>query len=426
MKAAASSRPSSGWLSSEAARHWQLRGVLFDGNTSQAYPAHAWLEGDTLHLATLEAPERRWCLPLAQVEVQPALAQLPRVLALRGTQALGLTPVPLGSGARLECEPACAPAVQWLERGLRRNALPRLVAALEGRWGGVALSVLLLAGFGYAFINAGLPLVACQAAQRTPVEVLQKLDNETVRYITKQGVLKPSRLSAQRQQQLRRGFAALVRERGGAYHYRLLFRQGGPMKANAFALPAGSVVITDELIGLSHSDQEIYGVLAHELSHVTHRDALTQIYQALGLSLLVGAITGDLVGPGTTAAAVPTFLLQSRYSRQMESVADHAAGEYLLAHLGTTRPLQAMLGRLDSQDEAKNETKPAGKAGKKPSQHPQNRPSKNKGKQDSEKNQPAQSPYAWIGHWLEDHPATEQRIEDLQRQEAAWKQQGGK
>jgi len=43
------------------------------------------------------------------------------------------------------------------------------------------------------------------------------------------------------------------------------------LDANAFAIPGGYVFVTTGLLVLAESQQEIAGVLSHEISHVTHR-----------------------------------------------------------------------------------------------------------------------------------------------------------
>ena len=50
--------------------------------------------------------------------------------------------------------------------------------------------------------------------------------------------------------------------------YQLEFRHGGYIDANAFALPSGIIVMTDELVELAKSDDELISVLAHEIGHV--------------------------------------------------------------------------------------------------------------------------------------------------------------
>jgi Zn-dependent protease with chaperone function len=108
--------------------------------------------------------------------------------------------------------------------------------------------------------------------------------------------------------------------------HELKFRGGGKIGANAFALPGGFVVLTDELVALAETDLEIIAVLMHELGHVEMRHTLRQTLQGALPGLLLAAMTGDV---DSLASGLPAALMQLRYSRQMETEAD----AYALASL---------------------------------------------------------------------------------------------
>ena len=74
---------------------------------------------------------------------------------------------------------------------------------------------------------------------------------------------------------------------------RLEFRTIPDLGANAFALPSGIVVVTDDLVASAASDEELLAVLAHELGHIQHRHALRGVLQTSIIPLLLAAITGD-------------------------------------------------------------------------------------------------------------------------------------
>lgn len=304
----------------------------FDGLTSRDRAAQVRVAGTSL-LVVSEGLEASY--PLSGVQIEPPLSRLRRVLKLPG-------------GARLETDDLGTVAA--LERHLRRNGGLSLVQRLEARWPVALASVLGVLVFLGLFVQFGLPAIAGVAAQVTPPGVMAALDAQTVRAIDGQ-YLKPSKLSPARQNSLRREFARLAAEAGGPYRFRLLFRDGGDLiGANAFALPGGTVYVTDELVRLAHDDREVLGVLAHEIGHVEHRHAMRQIYQSLGLTLAFSVVAGDVTSAASVAAAVPALLLNSGYSRQAETQADDDAGHWLMRHYGTTRPLQDILKRLIEQD----------------------------------------------------------------------------
>ncbi|MEZ4805720.1 MAG: M48 family metallopeptidase [Bacteroidia bacterium] len=56
---------------------------------------------------------------------------------------------------------------------------------------------------------------------------------------------------------------------------------------NAFALPGGSVIIHSGLIEKAKSPEEIAGVLAHEISHVTKRHHIRGVIGKLGIFMIV-------------------------------------------------------------------------------------------------------------------------------------------
>ena len=91
---------------------------------------------------------------------------------------------------------------------------------------------------------------------------------------------------------------------------------------NAFAAPGGYVVIFRGLIDLAESPDEIAGVLGHEMSHVTHRHATTNLVRAIGFeTLIVPLITGGAMA-SDMMSGIGQMALQSSYTREAESEAD--------------------------------------------------------------------------------------------------------
>lgn len=121
------------------------------------------------------------------------------------------------------------------------------------------------------------------------------------------------------------------------------------MGPNAFALPNGDVVIFDQLIRLAENDDEVAGVIAHELGHVAHRHGLRQLIQSSVVSFVVGIYLGDV---SSVAASLGALVLESRYSREFEFEADAYAARTMVAAGRGTEPLAAMLERLEKSHDA--------------------------------------------------------------------------
>ncbi len=98
---------------------------------------------------------------------------------------------------------------------------------------------------------------------------------------------------------------------------------------NAFALPGGTVVIHTGLILRADSAEELLGVLAHEISHVTEQHGLRNVISTAGLYLVVSAVLGDASGLMATLASAAPFLLSQSYSREYERDADKKGHAFL-------------------------------------------------------------------------------------------------
>jgi beta-barrel assembly-enhancing protease len=73
---------------------------------------------------------------------------------------------------------------------------------------------------------------------------------------------------------------------------------------NAFALPAGTVMVTAPLIAMADTEAELAGVIGHEIGHVQARHSAERIYQAKKAEkksmwyALGGGLVGGVVGYG--------------------------------------------------------------------------------------------------------------------------------
>ena len=100
------------------------------------------------------------------------------------------------------------------------------------------------------------------------------------------------------------------------------------------------------MVDIAGNDDELVGVLAHELGHVHHRHALRAWLQnsmtALGFALL----TGDVTSVTAFAATLPTALVEAKFSRAFETEADDYAMALLTQLDLSPADLAALLRRL--------------------------------------------------------------------------------
>ncbi|WP_108124930.1 M48 family metallopeptidase [Saccharospirillum mangrovi] len=140
----------------------------------------------------------------------------------------------------------------------------------------------------------------------------------------------PTTLSEERQQELRQSFDRYFGDRLTGLNVRVLFYNSTAFGANAFALPDGSLIFTDQFVELVNED-EFLAVAAHEIGHVRHDHSIRSI---IGSSTLVAAtllITGDSEAISEIIVTAPYALAQLAYSRDMEQEADTAALQLMQA-----------------------------------------------------------------------------------------------
>jgi beta-barrel assembly-enhancing protease len=122
--------------------------------------------------------------------------------------------------------------------------------------------------------------------------------------------------------------------------FRYSFTGVNVREINAFALPGGPMYINRGMMEKAHTEGEIAGVMAHELSHVALRHGTAQatkatkyeIGQIAGavLGAIVGGRAGSVIAQGTQFGLGTAFL---RFSREYERQAD-LLGTHIMARAG--------------------------------------------------------------------------------------------
>jgi len=112
--------------------------------------------------------------------------------------------------------------------------------------------------------------------------------------------------------------------------YDFKFHLADEKELNAFALPGGHVVVHSSVILKAKRVEEVLGVLAHEIAHVTHRHTVKQLFSVLGLYFVFDIVFGNVAGTLAALTQVAPYLLQQGFSRAYEDEADLDGFEYLL------------------------------------------------------------------------------------------------
>ena len=237
--------------------------------------------------------------------------------------------------------------VDLLLRLQKRGRFFTLVHRWENSLKYVAVALIVTAIVVAAVVGFGIPALAKRAAFAIPPSLEAAMGRQTLN--TLDGLLlKPTQLPDSRRGELRHLFRMMIRQLPYGGEYKLELRRSEVLGANAFALPSGIIVVTDQLIELARNDNEIAGVLAHEMAHEQNRHALRQLFQNSSVALIVATITGDIASITTLGATLPTALIDAKFSRTFETEADDGAVAYLKQAGISPRGYAEFLARLDA------------------------------------------------------------------------------
>ncbi|HRI81667.1 MAG TPA: TonB family protein [Opitutaceae bacterium] len=310
-----------------------VHGTGFDGNFLR--PHHVVLEFSSDGQVTLQGMAQPAGHLLRDIRFSDRLGSLPRFIYLPGGITVeshdndGIDAALIASRKR--------PSTSWIH-WLEKHSAVALVSTL-------VLVAIVAAGFHF-----GLPLLARRTAAQVPVELEIKAGDAALASIG--GLLGPSTLSRTERQRVTRQLLLLTHGDRLRLPMRLEFRAMSGGQANAFALPGGIIIVSDELVRLTDIDEEITAVLAHEIAHVELRHGLQSLLRSSFALLVVSTLTGDLSTLTTFAGTLPFLILQNGYSREFEREADVFAGVLLAEHGIPPRHLASVLRKLESTSPA--------------------------------------------------------------------------
>ena len=293
-----------------------LHGHYYDGKTSAQVRAECRIyDNGAVHVQRAEDGARLLTLPRFEVNASPRLANTIRHLYFPQGQKF---------------ETRDNPAVDAILKRFQKRSRLHVVHLLESRKGYILACVVALIAIMWGVGRYGVPAAARIIARNLPQSVVQKAGSQTLEVLDR-SVFKPSQTDDTVQRRLQSHFQPLIQEHPGL-HLQILFRSGGRLGANAFALPGGAIVFTDEMVKLAGNDDELLAVLAHETGHVAHRHGIRRIIQDSLLAFAIMALTGDASGTSQLFLGLPVTLTELAYSREFEREADQYALDYLRSH----------------------------------------------------------------------------------------------
>src|SRR5438874_4880612 len=138
--------------------------------------------------------------------------------------------------------------------------------------------------------------------------------------------------------------------------FRYSFKAVNVREINAFALPGGPMFVNRGMIEAAHTEGEVAGVMAHELSHVVLRHGTAQASKATKyevgavagalLGAIIGGGWGQVISQGTQFGLGTDFL---GFGRQYERQAD-IEGSHIMARAGyDAREMANMFRTIEKQ-----------------------------------------------------------------------------
>ena len=301
-----------------------IKGNFFDGSTScRKSAAFTVNDAGQFFINSLEKQSDLilYSGDISQLDVSPRLGNTPRYIYIK-------------NGANFETNDN--DGIDILFKQYCPSHTSYFLHILESRLAIVLVFTVLVLAFMWSGMNYGIPSMAKIIAERMPVETNQYLGKEALE-ILDEVVFDSSELSTSRQQELTSLFQVYASDYP-EHQITFKFRKSrGKQKegekgigANAFTLPNGTIVFTDEMVNLATNDHELIAILGHEIGHVVHRHILRRMIQNSSTSILILFITGDVSSASSLVLALPSLLFNLSYSRDFEIEADDFAYNFLI------------------------------------------------------------------------------------------------
>lgn len=304
-------------------------GSYYDGRTAQREPVTLTIDVDGLRIRRSDGTALLW--PFGELRQTQGRHAGERLRIEFGTDPVesALVDQP---GLAIAIRDA-APSASRTLRGHRKTA-----HVLAWSFGALAVAV--------ASYVWGAPILAGWLAPRVPVAWEVSLGRSAVeRLAPTDRVCGDTAAVADVRTVLDRLLAAAPRS---PYEFQLIVVRDSAV--NAFAAPGGFIVVYSGLLKATRTSEELAGVLAHEIQHVTHRHSTRAIIREVPLRLALSTLSGG--GGVEIAAGVVGSLGALRYRRGDEAEADREGMRLLRAARVDPSGMVAFMRTLESRHES--------------------------------------------------------------------------
>lgn len=221
----------------------------------------------------------------------------------------------------------------------------------------IFISLIITILIGFSFFKWGVPYSSKKLAFMLPYNLNAKISKTTFETFDKH-IFKPSKLKEEDKQKILNSYKKNVLpylKEEDTSNLKINFREWKIDKegiANAFALPDGNIIFTDEFVSLSKNSDEINAILFHEIGHVVNKHSLQKIIEGSFVSIFIIFISGDGMMFSDMGVGLSSIFIDSHYSRNHELDADNYAFKKMLKSNINPENFSNMLNRIsDNKDD---------------------------------------------------------------------------
>jgi Zn-dependent protease with chaperone function len=186
--------------------------------------------------------------------------------------------------------------------------------------------------FIWLFVTTVIPKMAEMSVRLLPDSVAISMGDQSF-YVIKKAFLEESEIGTVLQKTVTDQWnTALDQLALDKNKYTLHFFQSDYFGANAFALPNGKVIITDDLLRLLKDKPDaVLAILLHEIAHVEYQHSMRLIAHSMANTIALTVVFGDMDGFAEVFIGVGSAMWENAFSRKMETEADEFALKHLVA-----------------------------------------------------------------------------------------------